>query len=333
MKFSIIVVTFNRKKAFVSCLESIKAQSIKVPHEVIVILNGDLTYIEKYRARFREFSFSHIPFTTAANARNIALKKAKGEYILFLGEDSVLSKNYFENINFDLGWDVLGGPEQSPQGASSFQKLIGRALSSPLCMGPAFKRHSKKANYDFKATEESLTISNLWFKRSLFNEEGFQFNRNLFKNEEYYLLDDMSVKGKIFHHNPKLCVYHQRPPNMEKLGAALIQSGKCRAHTFLSRPKKKNLIYFAPLLFLVFFLLMIFQPNIFFLNTILLYALAILTYDIIHHRRFSPQLVLLHYLIQLCYSVGLIKGTWSGIREIYNNFKENKSLISESRSK
>lgn len=333
MKFSIVIVTFNRKKTLMACLESIRSQSLKIPHEVVVVLNGDLAYLEKYRARFREFSFSHIPFTSRANARNIALKKTHGEYVLFLDEDSILPKNYFENIQFDAGWDVLSGPELVPSEASSFQKLIGKALASPLCLGPAFKRHSQKAQYDFKATEESLIVSNLWFKKSLFTEQGFQFSKNLFKNEEYYLLNEMAEKGKVFHYNPSLCVFHQSPPNMEKLGAALIRSGKCRAHAFFLNPKMKNVITFLPFLFLVLFSCMILHPNVFCTGLVLLYTLLILIYEISNYRQFSPRLVLVHYLVQFCYGVGLIKGSWVGIKEVYNNFKENKSLINESRSK
>lgn len=333
MKFSIIIVTFNRKKALIACLQSIRAQSLKMPHEVIVILNGDLAYIEKYRTSFPGFHFTHIPFTTTANARNIAIKKAKGEYVLFLNEDSVLPNQYFENVNFELGWDVLGGPDLPPTDAPPFHKLVGRALASPLCMGAAYKRHSSNTQYDSKAKERNLIIANLWFKKSLFSEEGFQFNKTLFKNDEYHLLSEMAKQAKVFHYNPSLFVFHQGSPNMEKLGAAIIKNGKCRAHNYFSNRKQEDVLMFTPLLFGLFFLLMIFHPNVFFVGTILLYTVAILSYDLFHHKRLSLRLVVLHYLIQFCYGVGLIRGIISGIPEAYINFKANRSLINESRSK
>lgn len=333
MKFSIIVVTFNRKKTLASCLESIRAQTRNFPFEVIVILNGDLTYLDKYRSQFREFSFCHIPFTTMSGARNIASKKAKGEYLFFLDEDCILPKDYLENINFDLGWDVLGGPDQAPKSALPFQRLIARALASPLSMGPAYRRHSLKSSYNSEADEVSLIISNLWFKRSLFSEEGFHFNEKLFKNEAYYLLTELSQKKKKLHYNPRLCVYHQSTPDMEKLGAAFIQSGKYRGRSFLLNPRKKEIIYFSPILFLIVFFLMIFNPSTLFIGLLIIYSLAILTYDLIFHHRCSLRLVLVHYLIQLCYGIGLIQGLLVGIKEIYTNFKVNKSFISESRSK
>jgi glycosyltransferase involved in cell wall biosynthesis len=334
MKFSIIIVTFNRKKALTECLQSICNQSLKIPYEVIVILNGDRGYLEKYKSSFRQFTFIHIPQTTSANARNIAIKKAQGEYVLFLEDDCLLPTNYFQNINFDLPWDVLGGPDQTPLYASPLQTLIGRALASPLCMGPAFKRHSRNTLYNHNATEESLVICNLWFKKTLFTNEGFQFNHKLFRNEEHFLLKEMSKKNKKFHYNPKLFVYHQRQPNLEKLGAALIQSGKCRASTFFSMPDKNELIYFSPLIFLACFFLMIFQPNVFFLTSFLLYTSTVLVYGVITHRRLSLRLVLLHYFILFCYNIGLFMGSWVSLGHFYKNLKKtNHPIVTESNGK
>jgi glycosyltransferase involved in cell wall biosynthesis len=333
MKFSIIIVTFNRKKALTECLQSICAQSLKIPYEVIVILNGDIGYLEKYKSRFRQFNFIHIPQTTPANARNIAIKKAQGEYVLFLDDDCILASNYFQNISFDHGWDVLGGPDQTPLVASSLQILIGRALASPLCMGPTFKRHSRNSIYDYNATEESLVICNLWFKKKLFNDEGFQFNRCLFRNEEHFLLIEMSKKNKVFHYNPELFVYHQRQPNIEKLGAAIIQSGKCRASTFFLMPKKNELIYFSPMIFTACFFFMIFHPNIFFLTFILLYTVSVLIYGVIAYRRLSLRLVVLHYFILFCYNIGLIKGSWISLGTFIKNLKTDNSLINQPSSK
>lgn len=330
MKFSIIIITFNRKKALIGCLQSICAQSLKIPHEVIVILNGDLAYLERYKSTFPQFKFIHIPKITKASARNIAINKAQGEYVLFLEDDCVLPTDYFKHANFDLTWDVLGGPEQPPLYVSPLQTLIGWALASPLCMGPTFKRHSRNTSYDHNATEESLAISNLWFKKHIFTHEGFKFNKSLFRNEEFFLLKDMAIKNKTFHYNSDLFVHRQRQVDLEKLGVALIQSAKCRASTFFSIPKINELIYFLPLIFSAFFFLMIFHPNLFFLASILLYTITVLIYGLIFHRRLSLRLVLLHYFILFCYNIGLLKGCWISLENIYKNIKENKSSINES---
>ena len=330
MKFSVVIVTYNRKKALMECLQSICAQSLKIPYEVIVILNGDIGYIEKYKSTFPQFTFIHIPQTTKAQARNTAIGKALGEYVLFLEDDCKLPPNYFKHVNFELPWDVLGGPEQTPIYASSYQTLIGRALASPLCMGPTFKRHSRNAKYDNSATEESLVISNLWFKKALFRNEGFSFDKKLFRDEEFFLLKEMTNKNKVFHYNPDLFVFYQREVNLEKLGAALIQGEKSRVAAFFTNPKKGELVYLLPLVFSLFFFLMIFHPHLFFLSSILFYTLTVLIYGMILHRRLSLRLVVLHYFILFCYNVGVISGSWVSLRDFAKNLKINKSSINES---
>lgn len=315
MKFSIIIVTFNRKKGLMECLKSICEQSLKISHEVIVILNGDLSYLEKYKASFPLFKFIHLPQTTPSNARNFAVSCAMGEYVLFLDEDCQLPRDYFQNINFDMGWDVLGGPDQPQLHAGLRETLIARTLASPLCMGPAFKRHSRNSLYDRKASEESLVICNLWFKRSIFTSEGFQFDKSLFRNEEHFLLKEMLKKEKIFHYNPDLFVYHQRLPDLEKLGAALIQSAKSRVTAFSIMSKKNEFVYFLPSIFSVCFFFLIFHPNTIFLTAFLIYTLMVLIYGMITHHRLSLRLVLLHYFVLFSYNVGLFKGCWCFCRK------------------
>ncbi|MDO9183506.1 MAG: glycosyltransferase [Bacteriovorax sp.] len=324
MKFSIIIVTFNRRKSLMDCLQSINTQIFNTPFEVIVILNGDISYREKYKSTFPNFNFIHIPQTTNADARNIAIQKAIGEYIFFLEDDCILPNNYFTQIDFNNNWDVLSGPDQTPLHASAAQTLIGRALASPFCMGPAFKRHSRQSRYNNHASEDSLVICNLWFKAQLFKKNGFSFDRALFKNEEFYLLKRMAEKNVLFHYDPNLFVYHLRPASLERLGAALIQSGKFRTITFFSTPKKNELIYFLPLLFSVFFFGMIFHPNIWFLLAIGLFTIAVLVFGIITHRRLSLRFVLLHYYILFCYNIGLLKGVWPALLKIYIHIKNGK---------
>jgi len=310
MKFSILIVTFNRKKIFFECLQSISIQSQVVPFEVIVVLNGDLTNLDKYKSNFPQFKFIHITQTTKANARNIAINKAQGEYLYFLGDDCILPDNHFKKINFDLNWDVLGGPDLPSQKASNLQAIFGAALASPLCMGPSFKRHSRHSSYENKATEGQLNIGNLWFKKSIFTEDEFKFNGLLFKNEEHYLLKEVLLQNKIIHYDPNLFVYLERTPHFEKLGAALIRSGKCRALTFFTSPNKMDLIYFSPWIFLALIFFNLFNPNFFFMTSIILYIGVIFILGITTIRRPSLYFVLLHFFILTCYNIGLIKGCW-----------------------
>lgn len=333
MKFSIIIVTYNRHKELLSCLDSITRCSVEMPFEVIVVFNGDRTYMEKFSTLYKNFSINYIHKTTPSNARNYGALKASGEYLFFLDDDCILPANYFSNLDFGSEWDVLGGPDQTPPIASSLQSVIGEALSSPLCMGPTFKRHTIKGGYSKNTSEKSLILCNLWFKASLFKSEGFRFNPELFRNEENFLLKELHAQNKILHYNPTLFVYHQRKENLEKLGSAVIKSGECRVQNLAMMPVKKELFYFLPLAWLIALLWTLFHPQSFILNYFLLYTALIALYYGVTYRSFSLRFVLLHYYILTTYSIGLIKGLWKFNGLLYSNLRLNRSFIKESRSK
>ena len=230
MKFSIIIITYNRQNELMNCLDSIRASNIdnffKDQYEVIVIFNGDRTYLDKFTKKFENFKIQFIHKTTPSNARNHALLKARGEFFFFLDDDCTLPVDYFSRLNLNYSWDVLGGPDRTPLRSSLFQRAVGRALTSPLCMGPTSKRHNCGEVYSHNSDEKELILCNLWIRASLFKKEGYQFNPELFRNEENFLLKELKIAQKTMHYSQTLFVYHQRKNDLEKLGLSIIKSGE-----------------------------------------------------------------------------------------------------------
>lgn len=333
MKFSIIIVTYNRHKELFNCLESITRCQSQHPFEVIVIFNGDRTYMEKCSQTFRNFSLHFIHKSTPANARNFGVSKAKGEYIFFLDDECTLPSDYFSLVNFENNWDVLGGPDQTPAQSTPLQHAIGKALSSPLCMGPTYKRHTPRNGYQKNASDSSLTLCNLWFKTSLFTQERFQFLPKLFRNEETLLLKELKNKGKMLHYSPSMFVFHQRKKNLEGLGTEIIHNGESRMQNLTLMPQKKDTIYLLPLIWLILLCWIIFHPQSILGNGFIIYTVLIALYYMVKHKGFSLRYILLHYFILGAYSIGLVIGFWKYYPILYSNLRENKSLIKESKSK
>lgn len=333
MKFSIIIVTYNNHKALFNCLESISRCNVQHPFEVVVIFNGDRTYLKKCSQTFKNFSLNYIHKTTPASARNFGISKATGEFAFFLNDDCTVPSNYFSSVNFEKDWDVLGGPDQTPLQSSPFQKIIGRAFSSPLCMGPAYKRHTTINEYQTDAPESSFILSNIWFKTSLFNQEQFHFNPKLYRNELIQLLKELKNKGKTLHYNSSMFVFQQRKKNLENLGAQVIFRGESRMQGLALMPQKNDLLFFLPLVWLFFFVQVIFRPQSILSYGFICYGLLVALYYAVKHRGFSLQYIFLHFFIVGSYSVGLIIGFWKFYPVLYNNLRVNKSLINESKSK
>ncbi|MFI3262362.1 MAG: glycosyltransferase family 2 protein [Rikenellaceae bacterium] len=105
MLASIIIPTYKPQYWFDECLSSIARQTLSHDDfEVIIILNGDLSYknytvttISKYRETLN-IIFLETEFGNVSNARNMGFDIAKGEFILFIDSDDIISPNYLSSI-------------------------------------------------------------------------------------------------------------------------------------------------------------------------------------------------------------------------------------------
>lgn len=105
MKVSIIIPTYRPQSWFEECIRSIYNQTFPYSDfEVIIILNGDLSfdsYVQNIMSKYSD-RLNFVYFTSelgnVSNARNIGLDNARGEYILFVDSDDVISPNYMERL-------------------------------------------------------------------------------------------------------------------------------------------------------------------------------------------------------------------------------------------
>src|SRR3989338_3629701 len=103
---SIILTTKNSEKYIRDCLQSIKDQTYK-NIEIIVVDNNSSDNTKQIASELAAKVYNHGPERSAQ--RNFGVKKAKGEYILYLDSDIILSKNVvkdcvnkFKNFKFQI---------------------------------------------------------------------------------------------------------------------------------------------------------------------------------------------------------------------------------------
>lgn len=96
-KFSIIVPVYNVEKYIKKCLDSIFEQTFK-DYEVIVVNDGtkdnSMDIVKKYDVKIVEQSNQGL-----SEARNNGVKKATGEYILFVDSDDYIEKDLLKEVN------------------------------------------------------------------------------------------------------------------------------------------------------------------------------------------------------------------------------------------
>ena len=111
MRYSIIVPAYNTEKYIDKCLKSIFSNTYK-NFEVIIVNDGstDKTedIINKYIKKYDNIIYIKQKNMGLSLARNNGVKKATGDYLLFIDSDDYVEKNLLENINKDIGdLDVL----------------------------------------------------------------------------------------------------------------------------------------------------------------------------------------------------------------------------------
>ena len=133
---SIVIVNYNVKFFLEQCLFSIRKSTASIDVEVIVIDNNSTDgSIEYLAARFPEIKFIKNHSNSGfAKACNQGLEQSKGQYVLFLNPDTLLSENtlkicleFFAN-NKDAG----GLGVKMIDGSGAFLKESKRSFPSPV---------------------------------------------------------------------------------------------------------------------------------------------------------------------------------------------------------
>lgn len=113
---SIIVPTYKPQAYLWECLDSIRCQTLRPSqYEIVVVLNGcDEPYkaqIEDYIQKFgQEWNMRLIQTDTpgVSNARNIGIDQSRGEYLVFIDDDDLISECFLEELLKVSSGDCVG---------------------------------------------------------------------------------------------------------------------------------------------------------------------------------------------------------------------------------
>ena len=98
---SVIVPVYNSENYICKCLDSIAGQTYE-DLEVVVIDDGSMdssgTIADEYAERDKRFRVIHQENQGLVNARKQGVRKAQGEYVLFVDSDDWLSENAIEEL-------------------------------------------------------------------------------------------------------------------------------------------------------------------------------------------------------------------------------------------
>jgi glycosyltransferase involved in cell wall biosynthesis/tetratricopeptide (TPR) repeat protein len=130
-KVTALISTFNRPKYLAEAIESIKAQTME-DWELIVLNDGGVDVADVV-AKFADPRVVYVPDTVnkgAAIRFNQGLKMAKGDYVVYLGDDDTFYPNHFEVLSKAL--------DENPEIGMAYSDLY--AVSS-IADGKTGNRH------------------------------------------------------------------------------------------------------------------------------------------------------------------------------------------------
>ena len=184
-KFSIIIPVYNVEKYLKRCLESVRQQTFS-DFEVIIINDGST---DKSLSVAKKYPYQIITTENKglSSARNLGIKKAKGDYLLFLDSDDFLEKDLLKELNNNLfdNPDIVRFQAQTVTDTKEKVKYEEKEFQTTS---------GTKA---FSLIVSSHFVENAWcyaYKRAYFLKEKFKFKEGTL-HEDYGLIPLVIIKA------------------------------------------------------------------------------------------------------------------------------------------
>lgn len=234
MTLSVIIVNYNTKDLLRKCLSSVYSSRVDFLMEVIVSDNGSKDQsLNMVKSEFKQVLLiengQNLGFS---KANNVAIKKAKGEFVLLLNSDTELEANALqESVNYlktHINVGVLGGKVILPDGsldkacrrkfpnpANSFLRLFGlQKYSDYNIQGPI----DQEMEIDATTGAYMMVRRSAMEKVGLLDEQFFMYGEDLdwcmrFKNNGFKVV-----------YFPKAVIKHYKYGSSQQIPFRIIQA-------------------------------------------------------------------------------------------------------------
>lgn len=228
---SLMICSKNRRRQLEELISRLKGMDTQYNYEIVVVEEtGFPAPLEDVKYVPHPVANRGIPF-----ARNLALSHAKGEIIVFIDDDCMISENWLNKLiepfedNSILG--VQGGVTP-PKKTNS----IGWAESILGFPGGGIKRIIE-AMGNSRATKEISTL-NCAYRKSIIDKIGGFDEKLKFGGEDYIFAKQVSTYGKCLF-VPSATVNHESRGNLRKIWSWFVRRGQAEITVIQSRKYKK----------------------------------------------------------------------------------------------
>ena len=243
IKVSVIVPVYNMERHLRRCLDSLLAQSLD-DIEIICVDDGSTDssgeILSEYAQKDERFEFIAQENRSAGAARNTGMKKASGEYLIFLDSDDFFDKDLlkktYEKAKQDNSDIVLFGGYE-------FDQTTGTVTAADYLLNTDFAPEGVFDSNRIPDSIYSISTPAAWLK--LFRREfvfslgiGFQELRN--SNDVFFTSITLAMAERISILNEKLVYY--RVGNAESTQAKKDSAPYCflEAYSAIAAELKKR---------------------------------------------------------------------------------------------
>lgn len=226
MKFSVVIITKNRRELLKKCINSVKNAKNNSDVEIIVVEETDKE-LDINGVKHVKLSGKNLGYGVP---RNVGAKVAKGDYVIYIDDDCIMDKNYFVRLKEDLrnlNADVITGGVIVE--GYNFLSICQNALGIP---NGALKRILKAKGKIIK-TNLFSTCNCCIKKEILLKEKFWEIKRR--GGEDYDLALRLVDKGKEVYFDPDLICYHKSTESLKGFMKKFYERGKNEINYFKVR--------------------------------------------------------------------------------------------------
>lgn len=197
LKISIIIPIYNADDYIEKCVNSILNQTYK-NYEIILIDDGStdnsLAICNNYASKNENIKVIHIENGGPSRARNIGIKNASGEYILFIDADDVIKNDMIEKLV--LICDDADVVMCSYYQCKNYQKLDKDKIVFDHKLGNNIFKEGQIKNIFVKGfyTNNIVGLWSMWnklYKRNFIKKNDIILNESLIRAEDFWFNFDI----------------------------------------------------------------------------------------------------------------------------------------------
>jgi len=260
LMISIIIPTCNQENNLQEALISLN--QLNYPSELyeVIIINDHsidntknmLQYLKhklKYNLRYTELREK----TGISAARNLGIKLAKGELLVFTDDDCLFEANWLKHYaeayrETDSG--AFGGPDRSPDKGNLFTRCVGFLFTSFIGTGGLRGGHRANLGKFFPKG------CNMAFPAKIFTKLGY-FDEYLQPAEEIEFGNRIAKAGLSIKYLPSAFVWHKRKSTLKSYLKKIFKIGYIRIVLASQKKEVFQIGHYIPFLGLMILLLLL----------------------------------------------------------------------------